>query len=250
MKREVPRSRENAKPLSLTRKMPEVSSISEQKRKQLEAYLQLREDLAPPVRIERREAGSSAPLTFAQQQVWLHAQLAPDSAVYNEPFTVHRKGPLDVEILERSFTEIIRRHEAWRTSFSRVNGEPMQMVHPPFEIKLPVTNLLDVAASEREVEALRLATEDARKPFDLTRVPLFRMRLIRMGDEDFRLAITAHHLIFDGVTGYRVFLPELVALYDGYLSGESCPLPELEFQYADYAVWRSEEHTSELQSHS
>src|SRR6266536_5132887 len=98
--------------------MPEVIPISDQKRKQLEAYLQLRVDQTPAVRIRRREAGTSAPFTFAQQQLWLHAQLAPDTAVYNEPFTVHRSGPLDVEVLERSFTEIVRRHEAWRTTFS------------------------------------------------------------------------------------------------------------------------------------
>lgn len=226
--------------------MPEVLPISDQKRKQVEAYLKLREDRTTPVRIGRREAEISAPLTFAQQQLWLHAQLAPDTAVYNEPFTVHHHGPLNVEILERSFTEIVRRHEAWRTTFSMVDGEPTQIVQPPLAVKLPVTDLRNMAAAEREAEALRLATVDACKPFHLTRLPLFRARLIRMGEEDFRLAITAHHMIFDGVTGYRVFLPELVALYDAYLREEPSPLPELEFQYADYAIWQRQAATRGL----
>src|SRR4029077_6183640 len=116
------------------------------------------------------------------------------------------------------------RHEAWRTTFSTVDGAPVQTVHPPFAVTLPVTDLRNVAEGEREAEALRLATLDARKAFDLTDCPLFRAQLIRLGEEEFRLAITAHHMIFDGVTGYRVFLPELIALYESYLQGNAAPL--------------------------
>jgi aspartate racemase len=218
--------------------MPETLQISEQKRKQLEAYLQLRVDAGATVRIGRREPHTAAPLTFAQQQVWLHAQMAPNTPAYNEPFTVHRRGPLNVEVLERSFAEIVRRHESWRTTFSAVDGEPVQVVHAPFAVKLEVTDLRNMPEQDREGEALRLATADACKPFNLTEAPLFRTRVIRLDEEDFRLAITAHHLIFDGVTGYRVFLPELVALYEAYSNGEASPLAELDFQYADYAVWQ------------
>src|SRR5208282_4407889 len=127
------------------------------------------------------------PLTFAQQQVWLHAQLAPELPLYNEPFTVHRKGRLDVTALERSFTEIIRRHEAWRTTFAIVDGQPMQVVHPSFEIKLPVVDLRNLPGSERVPAALQLATEDARQPFDLAKLPLLRAHLMRLADEEYRL---------------------------------------------------------------
>ncbi|MBZ5679772.1 MAG: amino acid adenylation domain-containing protein [Acidobacteriia bacterium] len=225
--------------------MPEAQ-ISEKKRKQLEAYLHLHVGEAPAPPVARRQPGTAAPLTFSQQQLWLHAQLAPGTPVYNEPFTVHRTGPLDVEVLEKSFTEIIRRHEAWRTSFSTVDGEPVQVVHPPFAVTLPVADLRNLAGREREAEALRLATEDARKPFDLSKAPLFRARLIRLAHEEFRLAITAHHMIFDGVTGYRVFLPELVALYNTFSNHEPVCLPELDFQYADYAVWQRQSATRGL----
>jgi surfactin family lipopeptide synthetase A len=218
--------------------MPEALQISDQKRKLLESYLQLRVDQAPVASIPRRGPGVTVPLTFSQQQLWLHAQLSPGTPVYNEPFTVHRSGPLDVEILEKSFTELVRRHEAWRTTFPVVDGQPTQIVHPAFAVKLPVADLRAFAPSEREAEALRLATEDARKPFDLSQGPLFRARLIRLDEEEFRLAITAHHMIFDGVTGYRIFLPELVALYNAFSRDENPALPALDFQYADYAVWQ------------
>jgi surfactin family lipopeptide synthetase A len=221
--------------------MAETLEISEQKRKLLERYLQQRsEEAYVPAAIPRRAPGAKIPLTFAQQQVWLHAQLAPHLPVYNEPFTVHRKGPFDIGALERSFTEIIRRHEAWRTTFATVDGEPVQVVHPPFEIKLPLVDLRTLPQSERVAAALQLATEDARQVFDLAKLPLLRAHLVRLADDEYRLFVNCHHLIFDGVAGYQVFLPELVSLYKVYASSGASPLSELPFQYGDYAVWQRE----------
>src|SRR6202035_1054538 len=121
--------------------MSETAKISEHKRKLLEQYLQLRLDRAPAALVGRRDPKVAVPLTSSQQQLWLHAQLAPHTAVYNEPFTVHRHGPLDITILKRSLTEIIRRHEAWRTNFPTVDGQPVQIVNPPFEVSLAVADL-------------------------------------------------------------------------------------------------------------
>jgi len=221
--------------------MQETLSSPKQNHELLEQYLQRRSEATPSERaIPRRAPGAAIPLTFAQEQVWLHAQLAPNSALYNEPFTVHRKGPLDVSALERSITEIVRRHEAWRTTFALVGGQPMQLVHPPFEIHLPLVDLRNLPESERDAAALRLAAEDARRPFDLAKLPLLRARLVCLAEDDFRLFLCCHHLIFDGVTGYQVFLPELVSLYHAFRKGEPSPLSELPFQYADYAVWQSD----------
>src|SRR5579863_7189917 len=221
--------------------MAETLEISEQKRKLLERYLQQRsEEGHVPAPIPRRAPDVAIPLTFSQQQVWLHAQLAPHLPVYNEPFTVHRNGPLDVGALERSFTEIIRRHEAWRTTFATVDGEPVQVVHPPFEIKLPLVDLRTLPQSERVAAALQLATEDARQVFDLAKLPLLRTHLVRLTDDEYRLFVNCHHLIFDGVAGYQVFLPELVSLYKAYANSGSSPLTDLPFQYGDYAVWQRE----------
>ncbi|MFZ0417788.1 MAG: amino acid adenylation domain-containing protein [Candidatus Sulfotelmatobacter sp.] len=217
--------------------------LTEAKRKQLlEAYLQMRPESfpAPPSAAAPRRDNSALPLTFAQQQLWLHAQLAPDTSLYNEPLTVRRNGPLDVSALERSFTEIVRRHEAWRTTFHVADGEPLQRVEPPFEIKLPLIDLRHMPQAEREGEALRIAAEDARQPFDLAHGPLFRTKLVCLADEECRLFVTLHHLVFDGFSGYRVFLPELVALYRAFSQGEPSPLPDLPFQFADYALSQKE----------
>jgi surfactin family lipopeptide synthetase A len=225
--------------------MAEATESSEQKRKLLEKYLQQRSK-APRVEdeIPRREPSVVIPLTLAQQQVWLHAQLAPEMPVYNEPFTVHRTGPLDVGALQRSFNEIIRRHEAWRTTFAVFDGQPVQVVHAHFEIKLEVDDLRDLPESERIAEALRLATEDACRPFNLAKLPLLRARLVRLAQEEYRIFVNCHHLIFDGVSGYQVFLPELSRLYQAFSdpaatsSSVSSGLPGLPFQYGDFALWQ------------
>jgi amino acid adenylation domain-containing protein len=208
----------------------------------LESYLDLPRRAA---NIPRRGHGEPIPLSYGQQLLWLHSQLAPDLPLYNEPVTIHRKGPLDVAALEGSLNEILRRHEAWRTSFPSVDGRPLQLIHEAAAIRLPVVDLRGLPEAEREKAALRLAVEDARRPFDLAEGPLLRALLIRLGDEEHRLFLVLHHIIFDGVSIYSVFLPELVALYEAYSSGGPSPLSELPIQYADYALWQREHLTEE-----
>ncbi len=216
--------------------------LTEAKRKELlEAYLHARPEPGTSVPSAALPASdrSLAPLTSAQKQLWLHAQLAPETSLYNEPLTVRRHGSLDIPALERSFSEIIRRHEAWRTTFPVVNGEPVQKVGAPFEIRLPVIDLRNLPLAEREEEATRIATGDARQPFDLARGPLLRAKLVRLEAEEYRLFATLHHLIFDGFSGYRVFLPELVAFYEAFSENKPLP-PPLPYQFTDYALWQKE----------
>jgi len=157
--------------------------------------------------IPRQANGGRAPLSFAQQQIWLHAQMVPGIPIYNEPVTIRRQGSLDVSALGLALSEIVRRHEAWRSSFSLVDGEPIQVVEPAGPVPVPVADLRQMPASQREGEARRLAVEDAMRPFDLSRGPLFRVLLVHLSDTEHRLFFTLHHIIFDGYSIYRVFLP-------------------------------------------
>ncbi len=213
--------------------------LSEKRRALLQKYL--RGEIAPAgvehAAIPKRSGSGPAPLSYPQQQIWAHSQLAGERLIYNEPITIHRRGALDRSALERSFTEIVRRHEAWRTTFHWDGDEPVQMVQPPpAQIAIPCTDLR--AHPDPEGEAIRLATEEARRPFDLSRGPLYRLRLVRLADADHRLFLTLHHLIFDGVSLYRVFLPELIAGYDAFAKNERPALREPPIQYPDYAVWQ------------
>src|SRR5262249_30076670 len=155
--------------------------------------------------------------------------------LYNEIVTVRRTGPLDVPALERSLAEVIRRHEIWRTTFEEVGGEVVQVVQPPPQVSLPVSDLSALPEEEREREAFRLATEEIQRPLDLVRGPLVRAKLVRMADEVHRLYVVMHHLVHDGVSVYSVFLPELSAIYEAFAVGRPSPLPELETQVRDYA---------------
>lgn len=217
--------------------------LTEARRKQLlETYFRTRPETVPdqPSQITVRAPGAAMPLTFEQQQLWLHAQLAPNTALYNEPLTVRHRGPLDGLMLQRALSEIVRRHEAWRTTFPVVDGEPAQRVLPPFSVELPEIDLRALSSAGCEEEAVRVATADARLPFDLAAGPLFRAKLVRLADDEQRLYVTLHHLIFDGFSGYRVFLPELVALYEAFSAGKPSRLPEIPFQFGDYALWQRE----------
>ena len=230
--------------------IPDVNTLSEAKRELLERYVRgdVANGLGDPGRvppISKRKSDGPAPLSFAQQQVWVHSRISPGLPIYNEPFTVHRKGSLNVAALERVLAEIIRRHEAWRTIFPEVNGQPVQIAQPePESFPLPQFDLRKFATAERETEALRLAAQDSQQPFDLAKGPLLRAKLVRLEDERY-LYLTLHQIILDGVTAYHVLLPELVALYEAFSNGKPSPLPELPFQHADYAYWQRQWFTDE-----
>lgn len=198
-------------------------------------------------RIRPRPVGSKVPLSAEQRRVWLHASQQPDLPIYNEPFTVHRYGSFDLAILEASLNEILRRHEVWRTSFS---PEGEQVVHSELRVALPLVDLSDLPPAERETEALRLATEDAREPISINSVPLFRARAVRMRADEHRLYFTLHHIIFDGVSISHIFMPELSAIYAAFERGNPSPLADPELQYGDYAIWREGQAVSpKIQQH-
>jgi aspartate racemase len=212
-----------------------LSEKQELIRKYLQSRVAHKAEDAPA--IARSERGP-APLSFAQEQIWLHGQFAKD--LYNESVTVYRRGPLDLATLRRSLAEIIRRHEAWRTTFKAVDGHPVQIVQPPFEPSIEAIDLRHLEAAQREPEALRLAREQARAPFDMERGPLLRAMLVQLDQEEFQLYLFLHHIIFDGFSIYRVFLPELVTVYNAFLAGKPSPLAELSLQYPDFAHWQRE----------
>ncbi len=189
----------------------------------------------PPVR--RRADGDRAPLSVDQEPLWYFSRLVPASPVYNEAVTIRKDGPFDVNVFRCAFNEFVRRHEAWRTNFTLVGGKPAQVVNPTTVFDLPLLDLSLLSADEAEHRAAREAAEAAKRPYDLEHGPLLRPSLVRFADDHHRLYLAIHHLIFDGVTLYRVLLPELVGLYDAFATGKSSPLPEPVVQYGDYAEW-------------
>src|SRR6266705_7187612 len=227
---------------STTEALPVTKELSEAKRLLLKNYVRgdLLKTADDSLRIRPRSRGQPAPLSLTQEQVWLRAQKSADlPPFYNDSIIIHRHGTLDSRVLERSFTEIIRRHEAWRTTFDTVDGQPVQVIHPPpATVPLPLVNLQEMPSLEREAEALRLATEDARKPFDLKKGPLVRAKLITLTENEHWLTLTMHQSVTDGVTVNTVFPTELATLYEAFSAGKPSPLADLPIQHADYAYWQ------------
>jgi amino acid adenylation domain-containing protein len=223
--------------------MSDTSNLSESRRALLEKMLRgnLPQSTADVASIPRRTTDGPAPLSFAQEQMWLLSHMIPNTPIYNDCVSLHLPGQLDVAAFERSLNEIIRRHEILRTSFPLVDGQPVQMIHPYSAFQVPVIDLRSLPESEREAEGLRLAREDARQLFDLAQGPLLRFKLIRLKDEEHVLFMTTHHIAGDGVGAYQVLLPELSALYQAFTQGQPSPLPELPIQYADYALWQRQQ---------
>jgi hypothetical protein len=199
------------------------------------------------VEAQRRPPGSHVPLSFAQEQVWRLEQVAGNIApLYNESITVHRRGACDIQALEKSFVEIVRRHEIWRTTFALVGGQPVQVVNPvPKTFHLRAIDLRNLPVSERDGKALELATRDAELRFDLERGPLFRTLLVTLDDLDHRLYLTAHQIIVDGITVFDAFPSELAACYENLVLGGALSLPELKAQYADFAYQQRRSVTGE-----
>jgi surfactin family lipopeptide synthetase A len=183
--------------------------------------------------VTRRMAGASpAALSLAQQQVWLHAQLAPDVPLYNEVLILRRTGALDRKVLERSLNEIVRRHQTLRTTFSAVDGTPIQVIADHQAVGLPLTELSGLPDEQGRAEVLRISTEEARQPFDLMKGPLMRARLLRLSPENHVLVLTLHTLIADEWS-LNILARELGALYRAYSADEPSPLSDLSVQYAD-----------------
>jgi len=193
----------------------------------------LAEGVVTPPRIGKApREGNVMPLSFAQQRLWFIDQLEPGNPVYNTPRGVRLRGTLDVAALESAFSELIRRHEALRTTFRDLHGEPVQVIGnaEPFTITVEELSGLPEAA---------LIREEVQRPFNLSTGPLIRARLLRLSPEDHILLVSMHHIVSDGWS-MGVLVREVAALYEAYAIGEESTLKELSLQYGDYAVWQRE----------
>jgi amino acid adenylation domain-containing protein/non-ribosomal peptide synthase protein (TIGR01720 family) len=204
--------------------------------KQIEANRQEQSLLAPSIQIVTKN--QPLPLSYTQERLWFLAQLEPSVPVYNEPFTIRFPGTIDTNALEKAMNEMIRRHESLRTRFITVEGQPFQIIDPPSAFGLRVVDLRQLPLEQREPEALQIATLEAKQPFDLATDRLLRATLIQLADDDYRLFVTMHHIIMDGISLFNVFLPELAALYEAIVHDQPLPLADLPTQYADFAVWQ------------
>jgi amino acid adenylation domain-containing protein len=183
--------------------------------------------------------GNNLPVSFGQRALWFHDQLEPGSCAYNFLVFAYRfSGRLDVKAFEQSINHIIDHHEALRTVFATIDGQPLQTILPEMTIETPVLDL-DFANSgwDKELEIDRIAGALVGQAFDLTRGPLLRSVLLRLANDEHVWLLVVHHVVFDGWSS-GIFVRELSQIYNSVKKGEPPLLPPLPIQYGDFAVWQ------------
>ena len=189
----------------------------------------------PP--IEPVPRSRELPLSYSEERMWFLHHLQEDAAAYNVATLYRLAGYLDVAALERSFNEVLKRHEILRTSYTTDNGRPVRFIAPSLSIDLPVVDLEFTTQKERDQEIQRYATEQAKCSFDLSRPPLLRIALLRENEASHFLLITMHHIVTD-IWSMGIFMREWLTLLLDSGQKENPSLPDLRIQYADFANWQ------------
>lgn len=233
---------------------PELRSRLAERKPELIAFLKKAGQAAsasPPdlVRVPRDQ---NMPLSHGQERLWALAEMRPESSVYNISTAFLLKGKLDMPALEKSLTELQRRHEILRTRFPADDlQKPRQSIAEPVPVVLSISNaekdLHDMSAERHDQEVRRFLQAEAWQPFDLKTGPLWRASLLKFGRKKiYVLSFTMHHIIFDG-SSKAVFLNELTAFYKAFASNKLPEIEELPIQYADFACWQRERLTGDME---
>ncbi|AFW93812.1 nonribosomal peptide synthetase anabaenopeptin synthetase AptA2 [Anabaena sp. 90] len=190
--------------------------------------------------IQRISRAGMLPVSFAQERVYFIQEVAPENTAYQAQATLRFQGHLDVIVLKKCLSEIVQRHEIFRTTFPAVNGRLFQVIHSSLPIELNVVDIEKFTGSEQEAEIQRLFDAEVKKPFYLDKLPLVRWLLLKLNDQDHLLVHIEHHMVHDGWSFNNVFLKEFLALYQAFCEGHPSPLPELPIQFVDFASWQRE----------
>ncbi len=183
------------------------------------------------------KADMIVPASLAQQRFWVLEQLGEGSGAFNIPIKWLLKGHIQTDVLERTFNELIRRHEILRTTLIQVDGQPMQRIAPALNIQLPVIDLSGLPEAKRNEEADTITRKLGEEAFELSRLPLIRASILVMQDQEYILHVTVHHIVADGWS-VGLLAQEIGDIYSAFVKGLSSPLPEPEMQYSDYAAWQ------------
>ena len=213
-----------------------ISELSPQRREMLERLLRAKSDVARSAAIPRRSSSSPAPLSFAQERLWFLDQLLPGNTLYNYDNAVRYRGPLDVAVLARSLNEMVARHEALRTTFQMIAGQPMQVIAPSLSVALPIT---DLRAYPEPRQRRKRSAWPPRRPGARSILPPVRCcapRWCGWPRATMFCSLTIHHIISDGWSLVVLFRELRRAC--GFAPLPASPLPPLPIQYADFAVWQ------------
>jgi Condensation domain len=176
-------------------------------------------------------------LSIGQQRLWYLAQLAPDSGVYNVPFSSRIHGRVEIVALEKAFNRVIERHEVLRTVILAPGGKPVPILLKKWSLNLKTVDLRHIPGHLREAEASRILREESFRPFNFARDLMLRCALVQLADEEYLLHHVAPHLVFEGSSLWVLFR-DLSRFYTAGVTDKPAELPEMRMQYCDFALWQ------------
>jgi amino acid adenylation domain-containing protein/thioester reductase-like protein len=224
-------------PLRCLFESPTIAGLAQHLEQSFNTQTQANIAAVPLPTIPKRETDGPCPLSFAQDRLYFLTQLEPNSPAYHIPCVLRIRGELRLEILERCFAEIQRRHDILRTRFTPVNQKPLQVIEPSEITNLSIVSLQNLPPTAQDAEIYRLAAAENLKPFRLDQDPLLRLTVLCLNAEHHVLLFTLHHIISDAWSS-GILIQEFSALYEAFSAGKPSPLTELPIQYADFAVWQ------------
>src|SRR4051794_18685583 len=215
-----------------------LAGLSPSQRALLEQrLLERRMDAARRKAIPPREGDGPAPLSYAQELLWLLSQVFDDGIAYNSPGAYHLTGPLDLELLRRALEGLVERHSILRTTYTVTGGTPVQVIGKTEPVELNVVDLRGLPVDERHSESQRILKEESRHRFDLVNGPVMRPTVIRLAHDEHIFMLNMHHIATDGYSRAALYR-DLTTLYEAFGNGLPSPLAPLRIQSADYAVWQ------------
>jgi amino acid adenylation domain-containing protein len=196
-------------------------------------------------------AETRLPVSFGQEQLWFLEQMAPGTTTYNILLSWRVHGELDVDVLRRSLSLVLARHDALRSSIRSADGSPYQVIQPAGDAELAIVDLTEVAPESREEQLRAALDKQTATPFDMEAGPLCRFTLFELGPQEHVFAEEFHHIVMDGWSSGTVN-NDLAAAYQALAAGQTPDLPEPEISYAEYAAQqrdrlRGEDLEAELQ---
>ncbi|HEX2569029.1 MAG TPA: condensation domain-containing protein, partial [Polyangia bacterium] len=214
-----------------------VAALTPEQRALLAKRLQQRLDTTRSQIVPIERTTNTFPLSFAQERLWFIHQLEGIGALYSIPVAMRVRGRLDVAAIGRSLDELVKRHEALRTTFTTVEGQPVQVIGEPKSVPVQTIDLRAVPEAAREAEAHEKLLEIFREPFDLATGPLLRAAVLQLGEAEHILVCVVSHLVSDGLSTV-LLLRELWSFYEAFVEGKPAQVPELPVQYVDFAAWQ------------
>jgi amino acid adenylation domain-containing protein/non-ribosomal peptide synthase protein (TIGR01720 family) len=176
-------------------------------------------------------------LSYAQKRLWILHQMGESASVaYNMPQVFLFEEMLDTEALKQAFATLVERHEALRTAFVEIESEPRQKIYPSIDFSVSEVDISTQANVDEKAQ--ERVDKEANTAFDLTKPPLLRATLLKLGENRYVFIMIMHHIIGDGWS-MNVLYREIMALYSAYCQGQPNPLKPLRIQYKDFAVWQN-----------